>query len=181
MYEKPASRRRCEEEPSTAAHVGPVYHLGEIETVQGTGAAWRIPIVTNGITVSFQVDTGALFSLLSREIYNRLHQPSDSRNLPYGATESLPVDGQCMGQVILDSGHARYLRFLLVLFKEKPLLGLGACRHLGLIYLVSSVQARLDTSTSSEAVLEGAGPFGHKVERIQRPANSEKYLEESYV
>ena len=122
--------------------------------------------------MSFKVDTGAQVSILPREIYNRLHQkpkltPTESRILPYGAKESLPVDGQCICQVMLDNGLARYLRFLVVPFEEEPLLGLGACRHLGLINAVLSVQEGPKNSTSSEAVLEGAGIFKHKVEKDQ--------------
>lgn len=70
----------------------------------------------------------------TENVYNRLYQkpkltPSDARILPYGAKKSLPVDGQCICQVILDNGLARYIRFLVLPFKEDPLLGLGACRH----------------------------------------------------
>lgn len=159
-----------EKAPSAAKRMGQVHQLGKIETVQDTGAVWRIPIVTNGTTVSFKVDTGAQVSILPRETYNRLHQkpkltPSDSRILTFGARESLPVDGKCICQVMLDNGLARHLRFLVVPFEEEPLLGLGACRHLGLINLVRPVQETRDNPASSEAVLEGAGIFDHNVEK----------------
>ena len=142
----------------SSTQVGPVYNLGMIGAVQESGRVWRIPLLTNGTMVSHKVDTGAEVSLLLRVVYNRLHQkaelhPSAAKLLPYGAATALPVDGQCVCQVTQENGRARYLRFLVVPSQEEPLLGLGACEHLGLVNTVAAVR---EESDSSEPLLEGA-------------------------
>ena len=92
-----------------------------------------------------KVDTGAEVSLLPRVVYNRLHQKSElhlsaAKLLLYGVATAVPVDGQCVCQVTQENGRVRYLRFLVVPFQEEPLLGLGACEHLGLVNAVAVVR-----------------------------------------
>lgn len=68
----------------------------------------------------------------------------------------MKVDGQCVCQVTMDNGLSLYLRFLVVPFQEDPLLGLGACQHLGLIGNVAAF-ATSPTPSQDDAILEGAG------------------------
>ena len=94
---------------------------------------------------------------MPRAVYNRLHQkselrPSAAKLLPYGSTTALSVDGQCVYHVMQEDGRARYLPFLVVPFREEPLLGLGACEHLR---LVNSVAADCEESRPKEPLLEG--------------------------
>ena len=125
--------------------------------VQASGKVWRIPLLTNGTMVSYKGDTGAEVSLLPRVVYNRLHQkselrPSAAKLVPYGAATALPVDGQCVCQVTQKNRQrARYLCFLVV--PLEPLLGLGACEHLGLVNAVAAVR---EESGSEKPLLEGA-------------------------
>ena len=154
--EKDTLSPRDEEASSThsTTKLGPVYNLGMIGVIQTSGKAWRIPLLTNGTMVSYKVDTGAEVILLPRAVYNRLHRkselrPSAAKLLPYGSTTALSVDGQCVGHVMQKDGRARYLRFLVVPFQEEPLLGLGACEHLGLVNSVAAVVKRVGLRSRS--------------------------------
>lgn len=151
-------RRGTQPNSTSTTEGGPLYTLGMIGAVQTSGKVWRIPLLTNGTMVTYKVDTGAEVSLLPREIYNKLHQktplrPSTARLLPFGSTTPLTVDGQCICHVTQQDGRARYLRFLVVSCQEEPLLGLGACEHLGLISTIAAVHKSEDCR---QPILEGA-------------------------
>ena len=149
--------RATERTESPDGGSSPLYSLGMITAEQEVPSAWKIPITINGMTISFKVDTGAEVSILPRSIYNRLQRrpklhASAARLLPYGSQIPLPVDGQCVCQVTLESGLHRYLRFVVVSCHDEPLLGLSACEHLGLLNRVAPLC--IDTETS-EPILEG--------------------------
>lgn len=137
---------------NATATVGDTFLVGSIE---GEGATWRAQLLTNGVSVSYKLDTGAQANIVPYSTYQsfspkpRLH-PAKTRLLGYGATEPLAVKGQCVCDVELAEGGSRKLRFFVLApeVKAQPLLGLQACEQLELL-------KRVMLTTLASTPLEG--------------------------
>jgi hypothetical protein len=100
---------------------------------------------TNGVWITYKLDTGAQVDIPPNSLYQRLMprpelDKSSARLFAYGARAPLTVDGQCLCDVVSEEGAVRKLRFhvLSETVRAKPLLWLQACGKLNLVKRVST-------------------------------------------
>ena len=113
--------------------------------------SWQVSLRTNGLWITYKLDTGAQVNILPNSLYQRLMpkpelDQASSRLFAYGATAPLNVDGQCLCDVVSEDSVSRRLTFHVLsdTVRAEPLLGLEACDKLNLVKRVSTACADND-------------------------------------
>ena len=113
--------------------------------------SWQVSLRTNGLWITYKLDTGAQVNILPNSLYQRLMpkpelDQASSRLFAYGATAPLNVDGQCLCDVVSEDSVSRRLTFHVLsdTVRAEPLLGSEACDKLNLVKRVSTACADND-------------------------------------
>ena len=104
--------------------------------------SWFSTISTSNGDMTFKLDTGAEANVIPTRLYKKMKvkpvlKPTNVRLTAYGGTSITPI-GACQ---LVCKGKSQYhtIKFYVVSVDANPILGLSACRKLGLIQRVDTI------------------------------------------
>ena len=118
--------------------------------MDGVGAAWQLPLTTNGRSIVYKLDTGAQANILPFAEYQRLDPRPSLHEIKtclfaYGVECSIQLKGHCVCDVTLPGGDDHKLRFYVLAstVRAVPLLGLTARDQLNLVKRIEAAVPEL--------------------------------------